>query len=430
MQESNLDYLSGEVQEILGETPPWVTTWGISIIIGVVAMLTLVGIFFTYPDKVKGKLILTTAEPPVPVFSPNTGYISDIRVQEGMTVRKGDLLAVFSSNADVKDVEILEKEVEALSQFDLNSLKTYRPNLSLRLGEIAPSFASFVSVFENLPFAENDQTDRTALYALDEAVRQKETALRSLERMKESANNELKAADKYFESKHKQLAETTDEKFVPDLFEANLKKSSKITEIDGINTEVEKKNAEIFDIKARRLEIQLQQRVGLREKISQLKQSLSYLKAQIQTWKEQYLLSAPADGKVTFFADLTARQYWKKGDELLAIIPHQASKRYVGHVSVPVKGSGKVTKDQPVNIKFDRFPFREFGLVKGKVSKIYPLPKGEEYIVEVSIDSGLTTHLGKELEFQHQMAGQAEIITDERSFVRRLFEKLIAVFDS
>ncbi|MEK7256481.1 MAG: HlyD family efflux transporter periplasmic adaptor subunit [Bacteroidota bacterium] len=425
MKEDNIEYLSSEVQEILGTPPSWVTTWGTSIITSVVATLVLVGFFFKYPDIIKGDLTLTTSDPPVPVMSPHTGYLADLKVREGDLVKKGDLMAVFATTADMEDVLTLEREVDRLSKFDFNSLRTYRPNLNLQLGEISPTFASFVSVFDNLPFAENTQLDRAAINALERHIQQLERTNQSLTSKRETASQEIFAYKKQFDSATEQYKNSANPVDAPKVFETNAKVTAKESEKISIQTEMEKNREEIWNQRAKILEMQVQQAAGNKEKIYQLKQSLSNLKDEIRRWKEQYLLIAPSDGEVSFFANVSEQQYLKKGDQVLAVVSKKLNNNYVGQVRLPVKGSGKVEKGQHVNIKFESYPFREFGKVRGDVIKIFPLPKGEDYFVEVNLPNGLVTDKGKDLKFQHQMSGVAEIATADRRFIARLFDKLL-----
>ena len=97
-------------------------------------------------------------------------------------------------------------------------------------------------------------------------------------------------------------------------------------------------------------------------------------------------------------------------------------------VNIPVEGSGRVKEGQEVNLKFHRYPYIEFGAVKGTVTKIYPLAKGDAYTVDVALDNGLITNQGRTLDYFQQMEGEAEIITEERLFVGRLFDKFLENF--
>jgi multidrug resistance efflux pump len=425
----NTEYFSGEVQEILAKPPSWVATWGTSVFISVIVLLGLVGVFFEYPETVKGTLLLTTIEPPVPVHAQKTAYLTEVKARENAIVERDEVLAVFANNADYRDVLKLERDLESLSEFDLNSLRSFQPDLSLQIGELAPAYSSFVNTFEYLPLFETGQIDRTAIYALERYNQQMEKSINSLRDMKSSANKELYALEREREFARKQYAETVDTSKAHNVFKTFKEVSEKTAEIKNIDVNIERYKDEIANNNARMLEMQLQQKEGAKEKIYQLKQSLSSLKTEIKRWKENYLVTAPVSGRVLFYAEITPGQILTTGEEVFAVVPASADNQYVGKVKIPVDRSGKVRPKQEVVIKFDRYPFREFGVVKGKVAKIYPVAKGDYYSADVTLDNGLNTSLGKQLDFQQQMGGRAEIITDKELFIVRLFDKFLSNFE-
>ena len=424
MKEENVEYLSGEVREILAKPPSWVATWGTCALIGGVVLMGLVGIFFEYPETVKGSVLLTTVEPPVPVHAQKTAYLTEVKARENAIVERDEVLAVFANNADYLDVLKMEKDLEQLSEFDLNSLRSFRPDLSLHIGELAPAYSSFVATFEYLPLFETGQIDRSAIYALERYNQQMENSIKTLRDMKSSAGKELYALEREREFARKQYEATVDTTKAYSVFETFRKVSEKTAEIKNMDVNIERYKDEIANNNAKMLEMQLQQKEGAKEKIYQLKQNLSMLKTEIKRWKENYLIMAPIQGRVLFYTEITPGQILTTGEEVFAIVPAAADNQFVGKVKIPVDRSGKVRPGQEVVIKFDRFPFREFGTVKGKVAKIYPVAKADFYSVDVSLDNGLNTTLGKQLDFQHQMGGRAEIITDKELFIVRLFGKL------
>jgi hypothetical protein len=97
---------------------------------------------------------------------------------------------------------------------------------------------------------------------------------------------------------------------------------------------------------------------------------------------------------------------------------------------MPVIGSGKVEIGQTVNLKFDNYPFDEYGMVMGEVESISELPtKDNTYIIRISLPNGLHSSYNKDLEFRQQMQGSAEIITEDLRLIERLFNQLRSVFD-
>jgi len=82
----------------------------------------------------------------------------------------------------------------------------------------------------------------------------------------------------------------------------------------------------------------------------------------------------------------------------MTIIPDEASVP-VGKITLPMQGAGKVKPGQKVNIKLTNYPYLEYGMVRGVVTRLSGVPNQNNYLVEVSLPSGLKTNYKKQLHF-------------------------------
>jgi hypothetical protein len=104
-------------------------------------------------------------------------------------------------------------------------------------------------------------------------------------------------------------------------------------------------------------------------------------------------------------------------------------KGIVGLVSVPLAISGKVLEGQRVVMKFDSYNYQDSGVVHGIIGSKALVPNDKKMLsVRVNLPNGLVTSYGKTLTFDQQMLGSAEIISEDKRFVERLFNKLISAF--
>ena len=96
----------------------------------------------------------------------------------------------------------------------------------------------------------------------------------------------------------------------------------------------------------------------------------------------------------------------------------------IGKAQLPVARSGKVKVGQKVNIRLQNFPENEYGILRGTVKNISLTPTQENgtayYSVEITLNEGLITTYKKELPYISDMQGQADIITEDISFLERL----------
>ncbi len=87
---------------------------------------------------------------------------------------------------------------------------------------------------------------------------------------------------------------------------------------------------------------------------------------------------------------------------------------------------GKVKVGQKVQVYLDNYPYEEHGTLAAKVEDFSELPQQGYYRVIISFPQGLKTQYGKMISAQQHLQGQADIITEERRLLERLFDKLKA----
>jgi len=97
---------------------------------------------------------------------------------------------------------------------------------------------------------------------------------------------------------------------------------------------------------------------------------------------------------------------------------------------LPRVRSGKVKVGQEVKIKFDGYPFNEFGAVEGKIESISMIARDNLYLINVSLPNGLKTTYNKTLEFKQEMQGIADIITEDMRLIERIFNQIRYIFTS
>ena len=109
-----------------------------------------------------------------------------------------------------------------------------------------------------------------------------------------------------------------------------------------------------------------------------------------------------------------------ENQQLFTVSP-PLNQKFVGFAKMPVANSGKVQKGQTVLIKLHNYPHQEYGTIKGKLESITSVPKEELYTIKVALPNQLRTSSGKELEPRNELTGIAEIITEDKSLLNRIF---------
>ncbi len=147
----------------------------------------------------------------------------------------------------------------------------------------------------------------------------------------------------------------------------------------------------------------------------------------ISEWEQKYLLSAPISGRVTYLQKFSKNQFINPNEAILSVVPDNG--RYIGKITLPVKGSGKVQPGQRVKIRLDHFPYQEYGTLEGIVGEVSLVPNEGNYLIAVSLNHQLKTSYNITIPFKQHLSGSASIITEDLSLLQRIFGHIIALFD-
>ena len=158
---------------------------------------------------------------------------------------------------------------------------------------------------------------------------------------------------------------------------------------------------------------------------SQTLQLFEQLRKSLKQWEQAYLLISSTDGVVSYQQFWGENQFIKAGDATVSIIPKDKM-AVVGRMQVPSTNSGKIAQGQKVLIKLDNFRYQEYGIVEGKVQNISLTPdeKGN-YYVDIILPNGLKTSYNKQLPFDKELKGNAEIVTQDLRLIERFFYQII-----
>lgn len=423
---------SEEVQEILGTPPGWLVRWGTMIVLLGFGLLLGVAWFVRYPDVVvSDKLSITTAEPPVEVVARNDGRITRLLVQDTAMVLEKQPLAVLQSTANYEDVNQLSVLVVEWQKLDAEGFRQLNYPDSLNLGELQSDYSVFVRDLEDYKFGRDNRSNsiQSNIGSIQLQIRQLEQSIAFEQKALKRSNDQLKIAEDFYErqkSLFKQglISETK-------LEEERLKVVDVERQRDLHEGFILEKNREIIGLRNNINSASFGQEENTTSASTRLLASLNALRSGIDKWTQIYVLSAPISGKVAFNG-LSQQQFVRNGDVVMTIVP-QSKDKIVGRVLLPVEKSGKVSIGQRVVLKLDNYPYQEFGTLSGKVASKSAVPKNREYTIivdqlELATSGKLLTSSKKEIPFEQQLLGTAEIVTEDKGFLERVIEQVTAGF--
>jgi multidrug resistance efflux pump len=423
-KETEIELRSEEVQEILTRVPHWMIRWGSVVILFILLSLFFVSWMVKYPDIITTQIVITTNIPPEKLVARTSGKLEAILVKDRMNVTKNTPLAVIENAANYKDVFLLKSIVDTInidkSKFPFEKLKT------AQLGEIE----SFFAVFQKESVTD-ELNSKLQPYKVEgsaqsyEAIQLKER-LSLLESQKSINQNELilqKSDFDRYETLFKKGIIAAQEMEKQRLIYLQSQKNYKsfLSTISQLKSSLNElnRNSKTTKINESTANVNLERNVI---------QAFYALKKAIKDWEINYLLRSSMDGKVSFLQLWAANQTVNAGDNVFAIIPKNEN-GYIGKLKAPAQNSGKIKVGQMVNIRLANYPDREFGIIKGKINAISLTPDNEgNLLINVILPQGLETSYKKQISFQQEMSGTADIVTEDLRLIERLLYQFRDIF--
>jgi multidrug resistance efflux pump len=413
-----IELRSDELKEILGQVPKWIVRNGtISIFLILILLLAGSGLL-RYPDVIHTRILITTDTPPAEVTANVSGKIEEIFMKDKSIVEANEVLAVMESATAFSDVQKIAGELG--NGFNIDSLTHIDYYAELKLGSIQESYANLVKKVQ----------DYTGYLKLDYHQR-KITSVKSelnkytlyLERLRDQEkilDEDYHLAEKQY--KRDSLLYVDGVLSSVQLEKSETQKLNKLYDLKETQTKLASAHIEMSNLQQEILELELKLEESSRQIIQSVQEAYEKLVGQISLWDKQYVIRSPFKGQVSLTKIWTENQYVEQGAIVLTVLPLNQG-RMLGKVELPAAGAGKVKEGHKVIIRFDNYPYLEYGTVSGSVASISLVPNNELYSAEIRIDSSrLITNYNVDLIFQQNMPGNAEIITNSRSLLSRIID--------
>jgi HlyD family secretion protein len=419
---------SEEVQEVLGQVPPWILRSGITVLFCIVLTLIIGSWFYRYPDIIQAPLVVTSYNPPANVNARVTGKITQLLVTDKQEIQSGNYLAVIENPADIDDVYKLKQQLPVWMEQVSDGFYQFDPQMcrqKYELGDIQQYYLSFIRTVGNyLLFTELDYYPKR-IAAIEVQISKQQDYILKLQNQYEVVQQQYALAHRQYVrdstlNVKKMLSDSEHDNAAISFLQSKHNLESSRISLDNANIQVVQLQQSILDLQLQELEKKNQLQ-------SEIKTGFDNLLNSFNTWEMTYILKSPVDGKVDISKYWSVNQNITAGETIFTVIPN-ASDELIGKAQLPIAGSGKVKTGQKVNIRFLNYPDHEYGMVHGVVNNISVIPSGESYTVEIGLPQGLKTTYGEELFFSQEMHASAEIVTDDLRLLERLFLPLKKIF--
>lgn len=165
---------------------------------------------------------------------------------------------------------------------------------------------------------------------------------------------------------------------------------------------------------------------------SQIAQTLSQVES-LKLQLKQRIVRSPIDGTIFEFPVNKPGEVVQPGQRIAQIAPKNTD--VILKASMPIQDSGFLKVGMPVKVKFDAYPYQEYGIVEGKVSwvspdsKVQQTPQGnsESFELDITLDRQYVDNGEKRVTLAPGQTADAEVVIRQRriiDFVLDPFKKL------
>jgi len=418
-----IELRSEEFQEIVQQSPRWMIRSGISLVFGVVILLLVGSYFFRYPDVINANIVVLSENPPAYLATRTTARIDSMLVTDQQIVSENQIIAILENTARFEDALKLKDMLFRMEPFMLtfDTLTSIHPGVDLQLGDIQSDYSSFVRLYNDYFTFLRLKLHTKKIKALKQQVSMNRIFYDRLWQQKQDMASDYKLISNQF--KRDSLLQQKGVLSELDLEKTLTLQIQKKYNLNGALTKLAETQSAIIKLEQELVDVEMDFADQKKKAQNSLIEAMNVLKSRLAYWEQTFIIKSSITGKISFSNFWSKNQQVKKDEIVFSVIPEKQS-LIIGRISLPVKGAGKVKVGQKVNIRFENFPYMEYGFIKGVVKNISLVPNNENYVVEVEMPQDMKTNYDISLKFSQEMKGTAEIITEDLRLIQRFFNPI------
>jgi hemolysin D len=356
--------------------------------------------------------------------APVAGTVTAVRVKEGRTVKAGQVLLELESDLARSELQQAQAKLEA--QLDrIAQFEGIRHQLGISIQ--AQRLQSLAQ--QSSQHAQLNQTQRQLKASQKaQALAKDRLAIEKVEvrRYQKLSRQGVVPATKLAEVKR--LQDESQQSL--NQVQADLEQAEFEIKKQQSNSEEVSRTGELSVLEVDRRLKEIQSQIADTQSDSvQTQEQIQSLKFQIQ----QHILKAPTNGTVFQLAIQNPGAVLQPGQAIAQVAPEKSE--LIFRAQMPSQESGFLRVGAPVKLKFDAYPFQDFGIVPGHLrwispdSKIVETAQGkvETFELEVVLDQTYIQNQNKRVVLTAGQTAMAEVIVRQRrviDFILDPFKKL------
>ncbi|PWV53270.1 HlyD family secretion protein [Chitinophaga sp. S165] len=410
------------VQEIISRKPAFAERWALFVFLSILFTILLVAWMIKYPDVIETNGNLTSTNFPKEIIIVQEGRLKKLFTVNGSFVKKGEVIGWMESTADYQSIAKIRQQtdhcIENLRKLHVQEALQSFDDRTPNLGEIQRNYQEFIKalqLFKNYTFDGYYIRRKNMLKADIEHIRQENE---NIQREKQLEEQDLKIAEETYKM-NRQLFEQhviAEEEFR----KAKSAYLGKQLSFEHSNSSLLSNQAKMND-KLKEID-QLAYEISLQSDI--FEQSLQTFSSVLDEWMLKYLLISPLDGKITFVSPVQENQQMPQG-KLIGFIAPQGDPQVYIEANLQQDNFGKIDTGMKAILRFDAYPYQEFGQVTGTVSYISDIPSDSGFLATIRLSQGLITNMHTRIPYKDRLKLQVRVITKDMRLLERLYQNVV-----
>lgn len=353
--------------------------------------------------------------------APVAGTVALVKVDEGSTVKAGQVLLELEADTTRADLQQAESKQEGLLN-RMTQLQVMKNQLEVatraqRLQNQAQASAQQAQIAQT----QQAQQFKQSAYQLNQTLltKNRETLERFRKAQQEGVVSllQLEEAERIMIESQRLLEQTRSE-----VKQSQTELTRQQSTYEGLIRE-----GEVAVLGSQKQTEELQsQLTDTQAEIAQVKSQIRSLQFQLQ----QRILHAPIDGALFQLPVKSAGAVVQPGELLAEIAPKGSP--LILKAQMPSQESGFLQVGMPAKIKFDAYPFQDYGVLPGRVdwvspdSKVVDTPQGqvEMFDLKIAIDRPYIEAGNRRIELTPGQTATAEVIVRQRRIIDFILDPL------
>lgn len=416
---------SDAMDELLSKRPSFLSRWALVFFALIIVLIFTISWYIRYPEAVTGRSKIMAVNTPKEVIVLKGGRLVKLFVANQVEVDSGQVIGFMESTGSHEQILKLPQYLDSV--YRSVKAERYEDILHLfhlpteQMGELQVSYETFIAAYQKFLayIDEGYYVRRIKRLQEDIALLQKSKAV--LVQQKLLVEKDLSLSEESYSMQEKMYREKILSKLEDRMEQSKLvNKQMTIPQIQSqlLNNEALQRE------KTKEVET-LVFEIG-QQKLFFLQEVQTFL-SQVKSWIREYIIMSSTHGKVNFLFPIQEGMYLEANRNLGYINPNTT--HYYAETYLPQNNFGKIRIGQSVQLRFDAYPYQEFGYVSGKLSYIADIPSDSGYLAHIELPNGLVTNQRQPLIYKNGLMAQSRVLVKDMKLGDRFLQEFRKVLN-